>query len=249
MEELKKVDIMDIATEMKLFTTDLISRQSNDFIESHHVQEYTIQELKIIEFIISQTTKKDIELVNNRQNKLIKITVMNFCKMINASPSQIYRDTNKIADNLLSKKMDFKYKDKKGQPAFQKKNFFSGVTYENGEITFEINNFVLPYFIEVKERYTEINLKYLIAIDSSYGIKLYKLLKQYSRIGKREFLIDDLKRLFGISSDQYKLYANFKKALTTAIRHINQSTDINVEFSEIKEKRTVKTLVFLIKNK
>ena len=74
-------------------------------------------------------------------------------------------------------------------------------------------------------------------------------MKQYSRIGKREFLIDDLKRLFGISSDQYKLYANFKKALTTAIRHINQSTDINVEFSEIKEKRTVKTLVFLIKNK
>ncbi len=243
------MEIIDKEKEVKSFTTDLISRQSNDFIESHHAQEFTTQELKIIEFIISQTTKKDIDLVNNRQNKLIKITVMNFCKMINATPSQIYRDTNKIADSLLSKKIDFKYKDKKGQPAFQKKNFFSGVTYENGEITFEINNFVLPYFIEVKERYTEINLKYLIAMDSSYGIKLYKLLKQYLKIGKREFLLSDLKKQFGISNDQYKLYANFKKALKTAVKHINLSTDISVEFSEVKERRTVKTLVFLVSGK
>ena len=236
------------STELITLNNDLITRQSNYFIESYPAQEFSVQELKIIEYIISQTGFKDLDLIKNKQNKEIEISVIDFSKMINANKTQIYRDANKIANSLLCKKIDFKYIDKKGLPAFIKKNFFAGVTYENGSITFEINHFALSYFVEIKEKFTEINLKYIVEINSSYGIILYKLLKQYIKIGKRKFSIDELRKHFGLGENQYKLYSNFKKTLNTAIKNINENSDINISFLEHKIGKSIKEITFIINN-
>ena len=50
----------------------LVSRQANMFVESPFLQEYTEQELKTREYIISQLTKDDIKLAENNQVKIIR---------------------------------------------------------------------------------------------------------------------------------------------------------------------------------
>lgn len=229
---------------------DIVMRQANDFIESAFAQEYSEQELKTMEFIISQTTKADIELANKDQIKRIELSAQDFAKMINANIEQIYRDANDLSDALMNKKINFKYLDEKGRPAFEKQTFLTSMSYKTGIIKIGINPFVLPYFLEIKERFTEFNLRYLIAMGSSYGIKLYKLLKQYQTIGGREVLLAELRTQFGISDDKYKLYSGFKRdVIETAKRHINDHTDIQIEYSEIKLGRKVHKLKFYIHGK
>jgi plasmid replication initiation protein len=233
-------------------------RQANDFIESTFEQEYSEQELKTIEFIISQTTKADIELANNDQIKRIELSAPAFAKMINANVEQIYRDANHLSEALMNKKINFKYIDEKGRPAFEKQTFLTSMSYKSGIIKIGINPFVLPYFLEIKKQFTEFNLRYLISMGSSYGIKLYKLLKQYQTIGSREISITDLRIQLGIGVEttelgdyvKYKLYSGFKRdVIETAKYHINTHTDIQIEYDEIKLGRKFQKIKFYIHTK
>ena len=229
---------------------DIVMRQANDFIESAFAQEYSEQELKTMEFIISQTTKADIELADKDQIKRIELSAQDFAKMINANIDQIYRDATDLAMALMSKKINFKYIDEKGKPSFEMQTFLTSMSYKSGVIKIGINPFVLPYFLEIKERFTEFNLRYLIAMGSSYGIKLYKLLKQYQTIGNRTLTIDEIRTQLGINPEKYDRYDNLKrKVIETAKRHINDHTDIQIEYSEIKLGRKVHKLTFYIHGK
>lgn len=229
---------------------DIIMRQANNFVESAFAQEYSEQELKTMEFIISQTRKADIELVNNNQIKVIEISAVDFAKIIHASPNQIYRDADKLSKGLMNKKYHFKYVGKDGKPAFETGTFLTSMRYEAGIICIKINPDVLPYFVEINTHFTEFNLRFLIAMGSSYGIKLYKLLKQYQSIGDRTLTIDELRYQFGFSNNKYKLYADFKRyVIETAKKHINLHTDIQINFVEIKISRRVHSLKFGIQAK
>lgn len=230
---------------MKQF--DLILRQSNNFIESAFAQEYSEQEIKTMEFIISQTTKADIELTKNNQTKTIEIAAQDFAKMINANIKQIYRDAKSLANSLTSKKYHFQYIDESGKFAFETGVFLTSMGYSNGVIKMRINPFVLPYFVEIKERFTEFNLRYLIAMGSSYGIKLYKLLKQYQTIGDRTITVSELRQQFGINEEKYSQYGDLKRfVIDIAIKHINNYTDIQVRYEEIKLSRKIHKLKFYI---
>jgi plasmid replication initiation protein len=229
---------------------DITVRQANDFIESCYQQEYTEQELKAVEFIISQCRKSDYELVKENKSKHIEISALDFAKLINAHPDQIYRNASVLSHGLMNKKVHFKYISSNGKPAFETLPFFSRMKYDNGLISIDINPFILPYFIEVCERFTEINLRFLVNIGSSYGIKLYKLLKQYQKIGDRTFTVNELRDQFGINVGKYKLYANFKiRVLEIAKKHINQHTDILIEYDEIKLSRKINKIKFYIRTK
>lgn len=229
---------------------DIIMRQANHFVESAFAQEYSEQEIKTMEFIISQTKKSDIELSKKNQVKIINISALDFAKMVNAHINQIYRDADDLSKALMNKKYHFKYIGKDGKPAFETGTFLTSMRYEDGIICIKINPDVLPYFVEINSHFTEFNLRFLIAMGSSYGIKLYKLLKQYQTIGERTLTIDELRYQFGFSKDKYKLYADFKRyVIETAKKHINLHTDIQIEFTEIKFSRKVDSLKFNIKAK
>ena len=231
---------------------DIAMRQANNFIESAFAQEYSEQELKTMEFIISQTTKKDIELANNKQVKEIEISAQLFSEMIGANIKQIYRDAEDLSKALMNKKYHFKYLDDYGKPAFKMGSFLTDMEYKNGVIRIGINPAVLPYFVEINSHFTEFNLRYLVAMKSTYGIKLYKLLKQHINMKKkeRELTIAELRQQFGINDTKYILYTNFKnKVIEVAVKHINLYTDIQVEYTENKLSRKVHSLTFFIKPK
>jgi len=229
---------------------DITVRQANDFVESAFCQEYTAQELKTMEFIISQTVKSDIELAKQGKIKEIELSAHDFAKMINANVYQIYRDANDLAQALTSKKLNLKYIGKNGKPAFEVHVFLTSMKYEDGSIKIGVNPYVLPYFLEIKNHFTEFNLRYMIAMGSSYGIKLYKLLRQYLSIGKRNLSLVELREQFGINANKYKLYADFRKnVIDTAIKHINKHTDIQVNYAAEKLSRKVNNIIFYIKSK
>ena len=231
---------------------NLMYSQSNDFVSSPYAQEFSAQELKTMEFIISQTTKDDIHLAENNQSKLISLSISKFANMIGAHPTDIYKRVNELSDNLMSKKIKLKYLNKNKQESFIKHTLFNSMAYDDGILTIAINPFVLPYFLELSGEFTQFSLENILRIGSSYGIKLYKLLKQYenSHWKTRKFTLIELREQFGISDEKYPRYNDFKRTvIDTAIKHINQSTDILVDYTEVKLGRKISELKFSIRPK
>ncbi len=233
--------------ENEVFVNDVIYSQSNNFVESRFV-DFTILELKIIEFLISQTDFfKDKVYIENRQNKFVSIKVSDLAKVINAYSKNMYSVAKKLVSGLLKKSIEVGYIDTQGKRAFKGSNFFNNITYENNTFEFEINYAVLIYFIKLKKSFTRINLKYITALNSVYAIKLYKLLMQYRTVKKRVFTVDEI-RTFLVLDDKFSQFSDIrKKVIEIAVKQINEFTDLFVEFEEKKSGRITTLIIFNIK--
>ncbi len=225
---------------------DIKFRQSNNFIESRF-SDFTLLELKTIEYLASQTKKADIKYIDKKENKIVNVKLTELAKLLNLNVEYMYQETDHMVKNLFVKYAQFKYINDKGKVEYQLRHFIEKVDYSDGVFIFVVNHEVLPYFVDIKKEYTDINLKYINALNSTYAIKMYKLLKQYKTIKTRVFTLEELKSQLGIV-DTYRKYSNFKqKVLDVFINKINENTDINVEYYEMKVGKSVDSIEFEIK--
>ena len=105
-----------------------------------------------------------------------------------------------------------------------------------------------PYLLQLKERYTQYELLYTLAMRSQYSIRIYELLKSYECQRGKIFDIDELKKI--LFAEKYKLFGDFKrKVLNIAMREINELSDISVTYGVIKESRRFAKIEFIIKTK
>lgn len=128
-------------------------------------------------------------------------------------------------------------------------NWFSDIEYIRGEAKFRVrfSEKLKPYLLELKERFVSYNLKYIIPITSTYSVRIYQLLKEYEKIGKRYFDVKELQELLQVPKS-YKTYADFKrKVIHVAEKELLEHTDIFFELEEIKTGRKVTRLLFRIK--
>jgi plasmid replication initiation protein/SepF-like predicted cell division protein (DUF552 family) len=120
-------------------------------------------------------------------------------------------------------------------------------TQDGNYISVQFHPTLKPFLIELKERYLQYDISNLWGLSSMYSIRIYELLKQYERIGKRHFIVEDLRVILGLEPTEYKLYGHFKdKIVLKAQRDLSEVTDISFTFEEKKEGRKVVGLTFFI---
>lgn len=218
----------------------IIAVQSNYLIESHFKQSYTAQELKTILLAVSK-----IDNFNPASGYAeLCITAQEFANFIEIPVYNVYRDAKKIAENLMRKVISLNLTG----GGWLVTSWFSSVKYENGIIYAIIDAKLLPYLINLKEKFTIISLSYVAQMTSSYAIKLYQLLIQYKNIGRRTINVDELRSILGIKEQKsLQIYNRFKeKILEISEREINSKTDIRINYKEIKRSRKVVALEFTI---
>ena len=127
-------------------------------------------------------------------------------------------------------------------------NWFSDIEYVNGQSKFKvsISKKLKPYLLELKRRFVKYNLKYILPLSSNYSIRIYQLLKEYEKLTRRTFTVDELRELLQVPKS-YK-YAQFKqKVLKVAEKELIENCDIFFEYEEIKKGRKVNEILFRIK--
>jgi plasmid replication initiation protein len=104
--------------------------------------------------------------------------------------------------------------------------------------------------LQLKEKFTAINVIDLMQFKSVHAIRIYELLKQYQDIGERVLSLEEIKDCCGVT-DKLKQYGELKKRLLLiAQREINEKSDIHIKFECIKPSRKIVGLKFIIsKNK
>lgn len=115
-----------------------------------------------------------------------------------------------------------------------------------------------PYLIQLKSQFTMYDARNILKLPSTYSIRIYELLKQYERIGKRTFKVDELKQIIGVKEeveingkkefkDSYPLYGNFRqRVLLKAQKDLKKYTDIQFIFEPKRTGRKVTHLIFYI---
>ena len=130
---------------------------------------------------------------------------------------------------------------------------FSKVKYLKGEGCFEVklNEDALPYFFELKNNFTALQLKSVLNCSSKYAKRLYGLACQWRSVGKKRFEISELKKMLGLinkkGEEQFTEITAFKKyVLEIAKEQINKNTDIHFDYELTKRGRSFQCVTIFI---
>lgn len=197
-----------------------------------------INEQKLLIYAISKINPED-----DRFN-IISIVVKDFVGLFDTVDER-YTEIKKLTKSL--KRRELLIQTERGDLLT---NWFSSIEYIRNKaiIEVEFSSKLIPYLLHIKDMYTKYDIQNIIHMKCKYSIRMYELLKQYEKIGKRELSLNDLKRILGCSN-KFNRFSDFnKRVLEPAIEEINDLTDIRVSKPEkIKDGRKIVALSFTIK--
>ncbi|MFP7474290.1 replication initiation protein [Niallia taxi] len=231
--------IIELENELDSINTKNWVTKSNELIESTY--KLSLQEQRILLVMASKVQPSDETL------KTYRFRARDFIEIIgNSKKTGFYSYLREIVNGLQTKVLTIK-KDGK------QRNYSWVITsiYEDNEgyITLQFHPELKGFFLELKDKFTSYQLENVVRLNSVYSIRIYELLKQYERIRKRKLTLMELRTFLGIEPTKYKQYGHFKsKVLLVAQKEVNNNTDINFMFNEIKTGRKVTSIEFIIKS-
>ena len=109
-----------------------------------------------------------------------------------------------------------------------------------GSFTVKINEDAKPYFFDLKNNFTSLQLKSILNCTSKYAKRLYAIACQWRSVGTKRFEITELKEMLGLidkkGNEQFTEITAFKKyVLDIARKQISENTDIELEY-ELKKR-------------
>jgi len=110
----------------------------------------------------------------------------------------------------------------------------------SGSFTIKINETAKPYFFDLKNNFTALQLKSVLNCSSKYAKRLYAIACQWRSVGTKRFEIPELKKMLGLidkkGNEQFERISDFKiKVLDIARKQISENTDIELDY-ELKKK-------------
>lgn len=133
---------------------------------------------------------------------------------------------------------------------------FSKIDYGigTGAFTVHINHFASPYFFELKNNFTSMQLKSVLNCSSKYAKRLYGIACQWRSVGSKRFEIVELKKMLGLidkkGNEQFERISEFKiSVLEIAKKQINENTDIEIDFELKKRGRSFHWITLHINTK
>lgn len=210
--------------------------QHNAVVEARY--RLTVEEQRLIKTLVSQIQITDEDF------KTYTIRVFDLAKLIGISDDYYYTRIKKLTKKLRDSSIVFT--NENGDEV--QTGWLSSAIYRKGKGSVELrfDPVLKPYLLQLKKFFTSYELGNILHLNGMYSIRIYELLKQYEKIGRREFKLEDLRHVLGIDSE-YRQYRDFKKwVLLPSEKEISEKTDITYSVVEAKRGRKVIGLTFVI---
>lgn len=205
--------------------------KSNALIEARY--RLSLQESHVILWLLTQIHPDDEDF------KMHSMKIADFAKMLGVEVDGQYQELRKVTMRLIQRGLSIYEPDTK---EWLQVSWLSAARYKTkqGHISLEFSPQLKPYLLQLKERFTKINIADTMKFKSVHALRIFELLVQYESISKRTTKIDELRACCGIQKDEYELYAGLKrKVINRAKDEINAKTEYVVDYREIKESRKV----------
>ena len=176
----------------------------------------------------------------------IELDIMTFCQVCgisNDSKSTSYNYFKSVVEKLAGRVLWMYDRDNGTETTVR---YIDRVIMKrgSGKVIIKLDELLCPYLINLAGNYFQFSIHNIIAMRSSYAIRLYKLLKSYYfRYYKIKFSLDTLKMYLDAGS--YNKLSNFKaRVLEPALQEINEYTDLKVSAEYEKTGKTVTHVIF-----
>ena len=224
----------------------LIIRKSNALIEASH--KLSISEQRLLILLASTITPddedfKEYELTISKYAEMFKIDLNEFNK-------SLYGTLETAVDSLMKQQISFK----NGEEII-KRQWVSVSRYipNSGVVRLKFDADLKPYFLQLKDRFTQYYVENIVSFRGQYSPRLYELLKAEAYKAKRGlferfFQIDDLRFILGVNLNSYTVFNDFKLyVINPSVNEISLSSDLVInEVRYGKTGRKITNVTFLV---
>lgn len=215
--------------------SDLV-RYHNDF-NNIILKNFTDRELDLLMAICFKLKNQDtneLTLEFKELKDLMKYEDRNLNKFIN------------IVDNTYNKLLNarFRYED---DTQIDNILFFTRykVSKLNQNVLIKVNEDFKYLLNELTSNYTKFELEQFTSLKSNYGKLIFKLLKQFDSTGKREFKIEDFRRLLDIPESYRISEINSRVLRDSTITELEKAfKNLKIEKSKKHNERNVSKIIF-----
>ena len=182
----------------------------------------TVQELRLFSIYLSKINPWD------KTTRVVRFPIEDFQRIMGIGRINMQHIRTRI-DSMLMKVVHVP-NERGGFTAFQLFKRCKVDCNQDGEwyIELDASDDALPLMFDFKNRYFKYELWNALRLKSANQLRMYEILKQYEKIGRREIAVDDLRELLGLSPDEYSnRFNNFKtRVLDSCQQALKEFTDI-----------------------
>jgi plasmid replication initiation protein len=237
--------IQDNPNEMEKKLTELREYKvvkSNELIQKSRFQ-LSLQEQRVVLYLISKI-KPDQDEFESYQ-----FDIAQFCRVcgIDSDNGKNYINIKKTIQALADRSIWMTMPN--GKETLLRIIEKSYIDPDLGTIEIRIDNDLRPYLLHLKERFTQYELLYTLAMRSQYSVHIYEILKslEYKHTNP-VFDLEELKKQ--LMATHYKRFPDFKRnVLDIAVREINDVSDLSVSYQITREGHKFSKIEFSIKPK
>ena len=212
-------------------------------------QVLTLAELHIVQLAIVDARETGTGLSTDTP---LRIDAKRYAEVFNTTRQNAYQRMKEAEDTLFNRRFSFYDEDGK----LVKSRWIQQVRYIDDEGAIELV-FTLAVvqgisrIDGVKEFFTQYLLSQTSQLNSVYSARLYELLVQWRSAGKVPMIeLVSFREQLGIGVNEYQRIDHFKaRVLDSAVKEINEKTDIKVDYEQYKKGRSISGFSFKVKSK
>nr|WP_181718244.1 RepB family plasmid replication initiator protein [Psychrobacter sp.]QJS05208.1 replication protein, Rep3 superfamily [Psychrobacter sp.] len=177
----------------------------------------------------------------------IEVTASQFADLSEIDTHSAYKQLKAASKKLM--KRTFVYEDKDGDDT--EVQWVIRSKYANGYVSMYFTDEVI-HLLKVFDSlnpYTKYLKEDILSLRLTYSIDLYHLAKKYQGMGGFTMSLDDYRKELGTPKSYTRINNLKDNAVDAPIKEINENTDINLSYENIKRGRQVVGFKFTVKNK
>ena len=207
----------------ELFETAIVEKRN--VLNELRSNNMTVQELRFFSIYLSKIDPY------NQDTRCVRFPIEDFQRIMGFGKLNIGQ-LRASTDSLLCKIVHVPDEDGRGFRAFQlfkECHIFKGKD-EKWYVEIDAHDKALPLMFDFKNRYFKYELWNALRLKSPNQVRMYEILKQYEKLGRRELTIQELRELLGVGKNEYSDrtgWSNFKKkVLDSCQQALKETTDI-----------------------
>jgi plasmid replication initiation protein len=216
--------------------------KSNRLIEASYKLDIAEQRLILMAIDSARESGKGITA-----DSLLTVRADEYAAMFELDPKSTYKQLKTAVETIYNRSVRLHDKHPEtGEDRVWDVRWVSAVAYVAGSglVQIQFGAAIVPYITRLEGEFTSYKIKSVAQMTSTYGIRLYELLMQWGDVGRREIKLDEFKQMLQVEG-QYPALKDFKKyVLDLAVSQVNDFSDLDVRYENVKLGRKVTGFLF-----